>query len=104
MFSFRSSWGDYFYYYGIFITRQNGIAEETTLTITGTIDLIDFGQVVNSIQESKYRYKATDSNSWPSYTNITVNINYEGNISFNDLIQGDTANSFDIGNYIILEF
>lgn len=82
----------------ISIARQNGVAEETTLTINGTIDLKDFGQVVNSIQESKYRYKTTDSSTWSNYKNITVSVDNEGNISFSNLIQGDTADGFDIGN------
>ena len=87
----------------ISIARQNGVAEETTLTINGTIDLKDFGQVVNSIQESKYRYKTTDSSTWSNYKNITVSVDNDGNISFNDLIQGDTADGFDIGNSYNIE-
>ncbi len=87
----------------ISIARQNGVAEETTLTINGTIDLKDFGQVVNSIQESKYRYKTTDSSTWSNYTDITVSVDNDGNISFNDLIQGDTADGFDIGHSYNIE-
>lgn len=87
----------------ISVTRQNGVAEETTLTINGKIDLVNFGQVTNSIQESKYRYKATDSSTWSSYTNITVNVDSSGNISFSDLIQGDTADGFDIANSYNIE-
>ena len=87
----------------ISIARQNGVAEETNLTISGTIDLKDFGQVVNSIQESKYRYKTTDSSTWSNYKNITVSVDNEGNISFSNLIQGDTADGFDIGNSYNIE-
>ena len=87
----------------ISIARQNGVAEETNLTISGTIDLVDFGQVVNSIQESKYRYKTTDSSTWSNYTDITVSVDNSGNISFNNLIQGDTADGFDIGNSYNIE-
>lgn len=87
----------------ISISRQNGVAEETALTINGTIDLKDFGQVVNSIQESKYRYKTTDSSTWSNYKNITVSVDNEGNISFSNLIQGDTADGFDIGNSYNIE-
>lgn len=87
----------------ISIARQNGVAEETTLTINGTIDLKDFGQIVNSIQESKYRYKTTDSSTWSNYKNITVSVDNEGNISFSNLIQGDTADGFDIGNSYNIE-
>lgn len=87
----------------ISISRQNGVAEETNLTVSGTIDLVDFGQVVNSIQESKYRYKTTDSSTWSNYKNITVSVDNEGNISFSNLIQGDTADGFDIGNSYNIE-
>ena len=87
----------------ISIARQNGVAEETNLTISGTIDLKDFGQVVNSIQEAKYRYKITNSSAWSNYKNITVSVDNDGNISFNDLIQGDTADGFDIGNSYNIE-
>lgn len=87
----------------ISIARQNGVAEETNLTISGTIDLVDFGDVVNSIQESKYRYKTTDSSTWSNYKNITVSVDNEGNISFSNLIQGDTADGFDIGNSYNIE-
>lgn len=88
----------------ISIARQNGVAEETTLTISGTVDLVDFGQVINSIQESKYRYKTTDSSTWSNYKNITVSVDNEGNISFSNLIQGDTSDGFDIGNSYNIEF
>lgn len=87
----------------ISISRQNGVAEETNLTVSGTIDLVDFGQVVNSIQESKFRYKTTDSSTWSNYKNITVSVDNEGNISFSNLIQGDTADGFDIGHSYNIE-
>lgn len=87
----------------ISIARQNGVAEETNLTISGTIDLVDFGNVVNSIQEAKYRYKITDSSTWSNYTDITVSVDNDGNISFNDLIEGDTGDGFDIGHSYNIE-
>lgn len=87
----------------ISISRQNGVAEETNLTISGTIDLVDFGDVVNSIQEAKYRYKITDSSTWSNYTDITVSVDNDGNITFNDLIEGDTGDGFDIGHSYNIE-
>ena len=87
----------------ISIARQNGVAEETNLTISGTIDLVGFGNVVNSIQEAKYRYKITDSSTWSNYTDITVSVDNDGNISFNDLIEGDTGDGFDIGHSYNIE-
>ena len=87
----------------ISISRQNGVAEETTLTISGKVDLVDFGQVINSIQESKYRYKTTDSSTWSNYTNISLTVDNNGNFSFNGLIQGDTNDGFDISNSYNIE-
>lgn len=80
----------------ISINRNNGTSEQTTLVIDGKADLVDFGDVVNSIQQAKYRYKQTDSNTWSNYNNITLTIDQEGNFSFNGLIQGDTNEGFDI--------
>ena len=87
----------------ISIARQNGVAEETNLTISGKIDLVDFGDVVNSIQEAKYRYKTTDSSTWSNYTDIIVSVDNDGNITFNDLIEGDTGDGFDIGHSYNIE-
>lgn len=77
-------------------TRQNGSSEQTTLTLNGKADLVDFGDVINSIQEAKYRYKITDSSVWSSYNNITLTVDNDGNYSFNGLIQGDTNNGFNV--------
>lgn len=80
----------------ITVTRQNGSSEQTTLTLNGKADLVDFGDVINSIQEAKYRYKITDSSAWSNYNNITLTVNNDGNYSFNGLIQGDTNTGFDV--------
>ncbi len=80
----------------ITVTRQNGSSEQTTLVLNGKADLVDFGNVINSIQEAKYRYKITDSSVWSSYNNITVTVDNDGNYSFNGLIQGDTNNGFNV--------
>ena len=85
------------------ISRQNGVSETTSLSIYGKIDLVDFGQVVNSIQSAKYRYKATDSQTWSNYTNITLTVDSNGNFSFNGNIQGDTNDGFDIANSYNIE-
>ena len=87
----------------ISISRQNGVSEVVSLSISGTIDLINFGQVVNSITESKYRYKVTDSNEWSNYKDINVNIDNNGNITYNSVIQGDTNNGFNIANSYNIE-
>lgn len=80
----------------ITVTRQNGSSEQTTLALNGKADLVDFGNVINSIQEAKYRYKITDSSAWSSYNNITLTVDNDGNYSFNGLIQGDTNNGFNV--------
>lgn len=87
----------------ISISRQNGVSEVVSLSISGTIDLINFGQVVNSITESKYRYKVTDSNEWSNYKDINVNVDNNGNITYNSVIQGDTNNGFNIANSYNIE-
>ena len=80
----------------ISVTRQNGSSEQTTLALNGKADLVDFGDVINSIQEAKFRYKITDSSAWSNYNNITLTVDNDGNYSFNGLIQGDTNNGFDV--------
>ena len=84
-------------------TRQNGSSEQTTLTLNGKADLVDFGDVINSIQEAKYRYKITDSSVWSSYNNITLTVDNDGNYSFSGLISGDTNNGFDVGHSYNIE-
>ena len=81
------------------VVRSNGVSEETTLTLSGTIDLIDFGQVVNSIKTAKYRYKATSSSTWSNYIDITLTVDDKGNFSFSDEIEGDEGIvGFNISN------
>lgn len=87
----------------ITVTRQNGSSEQTTLALNGKADLVDFGDVINSIQESKYRYKITDSDIWSSYTNITLTVDNDGNYSFSGAILGDTNNGFDVGHSYNIE-
>lgn len=87
----------------ITVTRQNGSSEQTTLTLNGKADLVDFGDVINSIQEAKFRYKITDSSVWSSYNNITLTVDNDGNYSFNGLIQGDTNNGFNVDHSYNIE-
>lgn len=87
----------------ISVTRQNGVSEETNLSLNGKVDLVNFGSVTNSIQEAKYRYKVTDSSTWSNYKNITVTTDSNGNFSFNGLIQGDTNTGFDEANAYNIE-
>ena len=87
----------------ITVTRQNGSSEQTTLTLNGKADLAVFGNVINSIQEAKFRYKVTDSSVWSSYNNITLTVDNDGNYSFNGLIQGDTNEGFNIDHSYNIE-
>ena len=87
----------------ITVTRQNGSSEQTTLTLNGKADLVDFGDVINSIQEAKFRYKITDSSVWSSYNNITLTVDNDGNYSFNGLIQGDTNIGFNVDHSYNIE-
>lgn len=87
----------------ITVARQNGSSEQTTLTLNGKADLVDFGDVINSIQEAKFRYKITDSSTWSSYNNITLTVDNDGNYSFNGLIQGDTNNGFNVDHSYNIE-
>lgn len=86
------------------VVRSNGVSEETILTLSGKIDLVDFGDVVNSIQMAKYRYKTTDSSNWSNYINITLTVDANGNFSFEDGIDGDEgALGFNISNSYNIE-
>lgn len=83
----------------ISVTRQNGISETVTLSFSGNIDLIDFGDVTNSIKQAKYRYKSTDSSTWSQYEDITLTVDNNGEFSYNEYVQGDLLNyGFDINN------
>lgn len=87
----------------ITVARQNGSSEQTTLTLNGKADLVDFGDVINSIQEAKYRYKITNSSAWSNYNNITLTVDNDGNYSFNGLIQGDTNEGFNVDHSYNIE-
>lgn len=87
----------------ITVTRQNGSSEQTTLAVNGKADLVDFGDVINSIQEAKFRYKITDSSTWSNYRNITLTVDNNGNYSYNGLIQGDTNEGFNVDHSYNIE-
>ena len=90
----------------ITVTRQNGVSEFVNLKIEGIIDLVQFGisktdssPIMNKITQAKYRYKATDSNTWSQYENITLTVDNDGKFSYDGLVQGDLPNyGFDINN------
>lgn len=85
-------------------TRSNEVSEEVTLELDGKVDLVNFGAVTNSIQEAKYRYKQTDSDTWSNYNNITLTIDNNGNFSYNDIIEGDSQTlGFEIADSYNIE-
>lgn len=85
------------------VKRNNGVSEQTVLSFTGKIDLVNFGAVTNSIKSSKFRYKITDSSTWSEYKDIAITVDEKGNYLFNDYIPGDTDNGFDIGHAYNIE-
>lgn len=85
----------------ISIARQNGVSERTTLQFNGTIDEINFGNVINSVKVCKYRYK-TSSSEWSEYRDIIPTVS-NNQFSFNNLILGDADEGFDIGNSYSIE-
>lgn len=88
----------------ISVTRSNGVSEETILRIDGKIDLVDFGEVNNSVITAKYRFKTTDSSTWSNYINISLTLDQEGNFDFEDAIDGDEGVSgFNINNSYNIE-
>ena len=90
----------------ISVTRQNGVSEFANLKLDGIIDLVQFGMsevgstpIINKITQAKYRYKATTSDTWSQYQNITLTVDNDGKFSYNQLIQGDLPNyGFDIND------
>lgn len=82
-----------------YIGRENGVSQSVNLSFNGTINLIDFGAVVNSIKTAKYRYTIAGKNSWSDYINIDLAVDSSGNYSFDNQIYGDIENvGFDINN------
>ena len=87
----------------IIVSRQNGISEITKLSVKGTVDLVNFGNITNSIKESKFRYKISDSSEWSEYKNIKLTVGENGDFIFDDYILGDTDDGFNIENSYNIE-
>ncbi len=81
------------------IARNNGVSENVTLKINGSIDTVDFGLKSNSIKNAQFRYKSTKSGSeWSTYQDLTLNVS-NGNFSYDGLVKGDTESlGFDVAN------
>lgn len=81
------------------VGRDNGVSQDVILKVSGRLDLANFGNVINSIKESKYRYKITNKNEWVEYQDLELAIEEDGTFSFEGLIKGDTEElGFDIAN------
>jgi len=60
---------------------------------------IEESGVTNSIKKAQYRYKIAGSDSWSDYVDVDLEIDSNGNFSFNNQIKGDTETyGFDINN------
>lgn len=87
----------------ISVTRTNGVSEDVTLKINGTFNKIDFGEVVNSIKYSKYRYRVKGGSEWSDYKDLSLTTS-GNNFAYDGLIKGDTETlGFDIGNSYEIE-
>lgn len=81
------------------IARNNGISEETKLTLSGSIWKGNFGSVDNAIQSVTYKYKTASQSTYTTgETTITPTVDSSGNFTFQGLIKGDTSDGFDIEN------
>lgn len=88
----------------ITVKRENGVSVNTNLSFRGKIDLKDFGTIVNSIKKVVYRYSIAGKNEWSSEYSLEINVDEDGNFSFNGLIAGDIENvGFDINNAYDIE-
>jgi hypothetical protein len=87
----------------IIVSRQNGISQITKLSVKGTVDLVNFGNITNSIKESKFRYKISSLSEWSDYKNIKLTVGENGDFIFDDYILGDTDDGFSIENSYNIE-
>lgn len=74
------------------LERTNNISKETRLKFNGKIDLVDFGFVTNAIKYIRYFYKKVgqdDSAYVLGNTALIPTVDANGNISINQLIDGD---------------
>lgn len=74
------------------LIRTSNISEETTMKFTGKIDLVDFGLVTNAIKYIRYYYKKVgqpDSAYVLGGTTLIPTVDANGNISINQIIEGD---------------
>lgn len=84
------------------VQRTGGVSEQTTLSVNGTINQVNFGAKTNTIKQFKYRYKVTGG-SWSPYISVTPTIS-NGKFSFSSQIPGDTDLGFNIANSYNFEF
>ena len=81
------------------VKRSDNNDEEVNLKIEGIIDTVDFGQVVNAINRSRYYYKRKDSST---YTEGSTNLQFtyekmsgtQYKFFINQIIEGDIEDGF----------
>lgn len=85
-------------------SRTNGVSQDVTLKFDGSINLVSFGLTENSIKSAKYRYSIKNKEEWSDYIDITLEVNENGNFSYEGLIAGDLqAEGFSIENSYEIE-
>lgn len=78
--------------------RNNGVSEQVVLKLEGTINIVDFGNKVNSIKSAIVRHKVARTNEWTHKQEITLEVN-DGRFSYEGLIIGDLeSKGFNISN------
>lgn len=88
----------------IVVGRQGGITTKVNMSFSGKVDLENFGAVTNSLKRAQYRFAIAGKDNWSDWSDLTLNIDGEGNFEFNDSIKGDTEDlGFNINNAYKIE-
>lgn len=83
--------------------RSGGVSEEVILQLEGTINVVNFGKVTNSIKTAKVKYKVAKTDKWSTEQDITLEV-ADGKFSYNGAITGDLeSKGFNISNSYEIE-
>ena len=78
--------------------RSGGVSEEVILQLEGTINVVNFGKVTNSIKTAKVKYRVAKTSEWSTEQDITLEV-VDGKFSYNGAITGDLeSKGFNISN------
>ncbi len=86
----------------LIVERDNGSDETAKLNAEGNIDLLNFGDAINSIQSIAYKYKLTTSSTWINGTStISATVDGNGHFTITDVvISGDlTSGTYGFTQY-----